>query len=88
MRLPRRTLILILVAVVTYVGGYVWFRESQTRTWIRDKQQYVIYPDNLPGEALYWAWRPLGLIDKALTGRNSRIGNHLRLKSTEPPTHV
>ena len=88
MRLPRRTLILILVAVVTYVGGYVWFRESQTRTWIRDKQQYVIYPDNLPGGALYWAWRPLGLIDKALTGRSSRIGNHLRLKSTEPPTHV
>ena len=88
MRLPRRTLILILVAVLAYVGGYVWFRETQTLTWTRDQQKYVIYPVNLPGKALYWAWRPLGLIDKMVTGRSSRIGNHLRLQSTEPPVHV
>ncbi|MCE3289648.1 MAG: hypothetical protein K0R83_1660 [Caulobacter sp.] len=88
MRLPRRTLVLILVAAVAYLGGYAWFRETQTRTWIRDQQKYVIYPANLPGRMLYYAWRPLSLVDKALTGRSSRIGNHLRIHSTEPPTHV
>jgi hypothetical protein len=88
MRLPRRTLILILVAALTYVGGYVWFRETQTRTWIRDQQKYVIYPVNLPGKMLYYAWRPLSLVDKLVTGRNSRIGNHLRLQIESPKTHV
>ena len=88
MRPPRRTLVLILIAVLTWLGGYVWFRETQTRTWVRDQQKYVIYPVNLPGRMLYWTWRPLGLLDRALTGRGSRIGNHLRIHSTEPPTHV
>ena len=88
MRLPRRTLVLILVAAITYLGGYVWFRETQTKTWSRDGRQYVIYPRNLPGKALYYAWRPLAWADQALTGRGSHIGNHLRIHSTEPPTHV
>ncbi|RYF95440.1 MAG: hypothetical protein EON95_01405 [Caulobacteraceae bacterium] len=88
MRLPRRTLVLIVIAVLAYVGGYVWFRETQSRTWIRDQQKYVIYPVNLPGKALYYAWRPLGLIDRALTGRGSRIGNHLRIQSSEPSIHT
>ena len=88
MRLPRRTLVLILVAVIAYLGGYAWFRETQTRTWIRDHQKYVIYPANLPGRMLYWAWRPLSLVDQLVTGRGSRVGNHLRIHSTEPPTHV
>jgi hypothetical protein len=88
MRLPRRTLVLLVVAVVAYASGYVVFRETQTRTWIRDQQKYVIYPANLPGRALYYAWRPLGLIDKAVTGRNSRVGNHLRLQIGGPRTHT
>lgn len=88
MRLPRRTLILIVIAVLTYVGGYVVFRETQSRTWIRDGQRYVIYPINLPGRTLFVFWRPLSLLDKAITGRNSRIGNHIRLEIGGPKTHV
>ena len=88
MRLPRRTLVLLMVALLAYVGGYAWFRETQTRTWIRDQQKYVIYPVNLPGKALYYAWRPLALIDQAVTGRQSRIGNHLRLQIGGPKTHT
>ncbi|MDB5470283.1 MAG: hypothetical protein JWR84_1843 [Caulobacter sp.] len=86
--MPRRTLILAIAAVLTYAGGYVAFRQTQTRTWIRDQQKYVIYPANLPGKALYYAWRPLALIDQAATGRNSRIGNHLRLQIGGPKTHT
>ncbi len=88
MRLPRRTLVLLVIALLAYVGGYVWFRQTQTRTWIRDQRQYVIYPVNLPGKALYYAWRPLSLIDQAVTGRQSRIGNHLRLQIGSPKTHT
>lgn len=88
MRLPRRTLVLLIVALLVYVGGYVAFRQTQTKTWIRDHRQYVIYPANLPGKALYYAWRPLAWADEALTGRGSHIGPHLRIHSTEPPVHV
>jgi hypothetical protein len=88
MRLPRRTLVLLAIALIAYVGAYVAFRQTQTRTWIRDQRQYVIYPANLPGKTLYWFWRPLALADQALTGRLSRVGNHLRLQIGGPKTHT
>ena len=88
MTMPRRTLLLLIIAVLAYLGGYVVFRQTQTVTWIRDQQKYVIYPSNAPGKALYVFWRPLSWIDQAATGRQSRVGNHLRLQIGEPKTHV
>jgi hypothetical protein len=61
--------------VLLYVGTYVWFRQSSTEIWERDKQAYVIFPAGY-GSALYYLWRPLSYVDSGLTGMRFHIGPH------------
>lgn len=63
------------IALVLYVGAYVWFRQSSTEIWERDKQAYVIFPAGYGG-ALYYLWRPLSYVDGSLTGMRFHIGAH------------
>jgi hypothetical protein len=63
--------------LVLYVGGYVGFRLASVETWERDGHQYVIFPKDQVGTALYYLWRPLSYLDDALTGTGAHIGPHL-----------
>ena len=63
------------IVLVLYVGAYVWFRQSSTEIWERDKQAYVIFPAGYGG-ALYYLWRPLSYVDGNLTGMRFHIGAH------------
>ncbi len=74
--MKRRTLLLLAVAVVVYLGGYLAFRATRSEVWSHDGRSYVIFPANGAGQALYYAWRPLSYADAALTGRQAHIGPH------------
>jgi hypothetical protein len=67
---------LLAIALLLYVGTYVWFRQTSAEVWERDKQAYVIFPAGYGG-ALYYLWRPLSYADGALTGMRFHIGPHL-----------
>jgi hypothetical protein len=64
------------IVLVLYVGTYLWFRQSSTEVWERDKQAYVIFPTGY-GSTLYYLWRPLSYVDGSLTGMRFHIGPHL-----------
>jgi hypothetical protein len=64
------------LVLVLYVGAYVWFRQTSTEIWERDKQAYVIFPAGYGGGALYYLWRPLSYVDGSLTGMRFHIGPH------------
>lgn len=68
------TLLLLLIAA--YVGSYAVFRQSHREMWAKDGQNYVLFPADTAGLALYYAWRPLSYADSALTGTRSHIGPH------------
>jgi hypothetical protein len=67
--------VLTAIVLVLYVGTYLWFRQSSTEVWERDKQAYVIFPAGYGG-ALYYLWRPLSYVDGSLTGMPFHIGPH------------
>lgn len=70
-----RTVSLVVLALVLYVGAYVAFRQMRVEVWSRDGQAYVIFPHGY-GSALYYLWRPLSYADGALTGMRFHIGPH------------
>jgi hypothetical protein len=71
-----RILSAVALVLVLYVGAYVWFRQTSTEIWERDKQAYVIFPAGNGGGALYYLWRPLSYVDGSLTGMRFHIGPH------------
>ena len=71
-----RILSAVLLVLLLYVGAYVWFRQTSTEIWERDKQPYVIFPAGHGGGALYYLWRPLSYVDGSLTGMRFHIGPH------------
>jgi hypothetical protein len=70
-----RILSAVALVLVLYVGAYVWFRQTSTEIWQRDKKAYVIFPAG-DGGALYYLWRPLSYVDGSLTGMRFHIGPH------------
>lgn len=72
---PSRTLGIVVVALLLYVGAYAAFRQSHAEVWDRDKRPYVVYPETY-GRPLYYLWRPLSYLDAAATGIQHHIGPH------------
>jgi hypothetical protein len=70
-----RTIGLVIVVLLLYIGAYAAFRQSPVETWERDKQAYVIFPEAY-GRPLYYVWRPLSYLDAAMTGMQHHIGPH------------
>lgn len=64
----------IVVLAAIYVAGYVVFRQTRIEVWDKDRQAYVIFPANAAW--VYYGFRPLTLIDGALTGMRFHIGPH------------
>jgi hypothetical protein len=71
----RSAIVWILIIAAIYAGSYLWFRQTHTQVWQRDRQAYVIFPE-AGGRALYYLWRPLSTIDGAATGMRFHIGPH------------
>ena len=71
----RSVIVWILVLAALYAGSYLWFRQTHTQVWQRDRQAYVIFPED-GGRALYDLWRPLSYFDGAITGMRFHIGPH------------
>ena len=67
---------LLIVLLVIYVGAYAVFRQARQEVWQTDQKAYVIFPSGPLGQALYYAWRPLSRVDRALTGMRTHIGPH------------
>jgi hypothetical protein len=40
----KRSLLILLVLVLIYVGSYAWFRSAHIERWDRDGRDYVIFP--------------------------------------------
>ncbi len=67
---------LLIALIILYASSYSYFRAANAQEWAKDKQTYVIYPATPAGQALYYLWRPLSYLDKAVTGRGTHIGQH------------
>ena len=59
-----------------YVFVYGAYRQTQSEVWPQDKRSYVIFPANFAGKTLYYFFRPLSLVDAAVTGQRFHIGPH------------
>ena len=70
-----RTVRLVILALVLYIGTYVIFRQTHIEVWECDKLAYVIFPDGY-GVALYYLWRPLLDVDGGVTTMRFHIGSH------------
>lgn len=67
-------LLSIAVAVGGYLAGYLFLRATSVQRWERDGRDYVIFPkDPL---LIYYFYRPLALVDGAVTGMRFHIGPH------------
>lgn len=64
----------ILVLAVLYLVGYGVIRTTGQEVWARDGQTYVIFPSE--PIALWYAYRPLTLLDARVTGMRFHIGPH------------
>ncbi len=70
----RRNLIIsILLIIFLYLSGYIIFRQTNIEIWEKDKNAYVIFPEN---KILYYVYRPVSLIDEKITGMKFHIGRH------------
>jgi hypothetical protein len=65
----------VIVLAALYVVAYGYVRTAWSEKWEQDGQVYVIFP--LEPLALYYAFRPLSLLDGRLTGMQTHIGPHL-----------
>jgi hypothetical protein len=54
----KRRLLVTLLLLAAYVGGYLAFRQARAEIWPQDGQAYVIFPER-GGLVLYYLWRPL-----------------------------
>ncbi len=69
----KRSVISVLVLIAIYFASYVLVRQTHQQTWEKDKQVYVVYPEN---KFLYFTFRPMSLLDQKLTGMPTHIGEH------------
>lgn len=71
----RRSIVAAALLAVLYVGGYLALHQTNIAVWERDRQTYLLFPQNY-GVALYYLSRPLSYLDGALTGLRFHIGPH------------
>lgn len=67
---------LISLMVALYLAGYATLRIANAETWEHDGRTYVIFPES--PIALYYIYRPVAVLDGALTGMRFHIGPHRR----------
>lgn len=72
-----------LLLLILYLGGYGAFRQTHLEIYekvfddgMKDKEAYVMFPENGGGKALYYLWRPLSYVDECVTGIGTHIGRH------------
>ena len=65
---------LIAVVLALYLAGYAVIRTTGQEVWARDGRTYVMFPAE--PMALWYAYRPLTLLDARLTGMRFLIGPH------------
>ena len=56
--------------IFLYLFGYIIFRQTNIEVWEKDKNAYVIFPEN---KILYYVYRPVSLIDEKITGMKFHI---------------
>ena len=67
------TSLLILVLLLSYVFTYIYYRQTHTEIWEKDKNAYVIFPES---KILYYIYRPMMIADAGITGMRFHIGEH------------
>ncbi len=71
--MKRKILIAFILIIFLYVSSYIFVRQTHTEIWEKDKNAYVIFPEN---KILYYIYRPISLIDGKITGIGIHIGQH------------
>ena len=71
--MKKKLLAAALVLVGVYFGSYLGFRQFNQELWPQDGNVYVIFPEN---KILYYGYRPLVIVDSAITGMRFHIGPH------------
>lgn len=71
--MQRKIILIITIIFLFYFLSYVFVRQTNSEVWDRDGNSYVILPEN---KFLYYFYRPLSILDKSITGRNTHIGKH------------
>lgn len=71
--MKRKILIAAFIIIDLYLFSYVFVRQTHIEVWEKDKNEYVIFPEN---EILYYIYRPISLVDGAITGMKFHVGPH------------
>ncbi len=71
--MKRKILIALTLIVFLYISSYIFIRQTHIEIWEKDKNAYVIFPEN---KILYYIYRPISLIDGKITGIGIHIGHH------------
>jgi hypothetical protein len=70
----KRITIFICLALFAYVLSYACVRTALVQRWDKDGKDYVIFPKK--SLFLYYAYRPVALLDGKITGMRFHIGPH------------
>jgi hypothetical protein len=70
----RKVVLVAVLAVLGYLISYLYIRSTSIERWEKDGQDYVIFSKE--PVAVYYFYRPLSMIDAALTGMRFHIGPH------------
>ncbi|GHC46032.1 hypothetical protein [Neogemmobacter tilapiae] len=65
---------IILTLISLYLISFLVIRMAWAEVWAQDGKIYVILPES--PLALYYAFRPLSMLDESLTGMGTHIGPH------------
>lgn len=65
---------IILTLICIYLVSYAAIRMAWAEVWAQDGKLYVIFPES--PVALYYAFRPLSVLDARLTGMGTHLGPH------------
>ena len=71
--MKKKILIVAFIIIDLYLFSYIFVRQTHMEVWEKDKNEYVIFPEN---KILYYMYRPLSVIDGKLTGIRFHIGPH------------
>ena len=71
--MKKKILIVAFIIIDLYLFSYVFVRQTHMEIREKDKMEYVIFPEN---KILYYIYRPLSIIDGAITGMRFHIGPH------------
>lgn len=71
--MKKNIIIALFILADLYLFSYIFVRQTHIEVWEKDKKEYVIFPEN---KILYYIYRPITLVDGAVTGMRFHIGPH------------